>query len=85
MRVTFQELATKKVIIRAVKTSAIVGTILNIINQGDLIFSMDLAHLNWGKLVLTYCVPLIVSGYSIARSNSLSQKKSIKKRLTPKN
>ena len=74
MRITFQELVTKKVIVRAVKTSIIVGTILNLINQGNIIFSMNLVHLNWGKLILTYCVPLIVSGYSIARSNSLSKK-----------
>jgi len=74
MKVTFQELATRKVLIRAIKTSLIVGTILNIINQGDVIFTLDFNLINWGKLFLTFLVPFLVSGFSIARTNSLSQK-----------
>jgi hypothetical protein len=74
MKVTFQELTTKRVIVRAVKTSLVVGSILNLINQGDVLMAMDFENLQVGKLILTYCVPLIVSGFSIARTNSLSQR-----------
>lgn len=74
MKITFQELTTKKVMVRAVKTSLVVGSILNLINQGDVLLAMDFESLHIGKIVLTYCVPLIVSGFSIARTNSLSQK-----------
>jgi len=74
MKVTFQELTTRKVLVRAIKTSLIVGTILNIINQGDVLTSQNFELINWGKIVLTYSVPFLVSGFSIARTNSLSQK-----------
>ena len=39
----------------------VVGTILNLINQGDAIFGAT--PLNWIKIVLTYFVPYAVSTY----------------------
>ena len=39
----------------------IVGTLLNLINQGDVLFG--LASINWLKLILTYCVPYAVCTY----------------------
>jgi len=39
----------------------VVGTILNLINQGDLLGEPEL--INWYKVVLTYCVPFCVSTY----------------------
>jgi len=39
----------------------IVGTVLNLINQGDALLGM--APINWLKLVLTYCVPYAVCTY----------------------
>jgi hypothetical protein len=39
----------------------IVGTILNLINQGDAIFGA--MTINWTKIVLTYVVPYAVSTY----------------------
>jgi hypothetical protein len=39
----------------------VVGTILNLINQGDAIFAG--ASLNWIKVALTYLVPYAVSTY----------------------
>ena len=39
----------------------VVGTILNLINQGDTI--LEAASLNWIKIVLTYFVPYAVSTY----------------------
>lgn len=44
---------------RALATAIIVGTILNLINQGDALFSG--APLHWSKLIMTYCVPFMVS------------------------
>ena len=40
---------------RSFVVAVIVGTILNLINQGDAFLGM--ASINWLKLVLTYCVP----------------------------
>ena len=39
----------------------IVGTILNAINQGDVVLSGS--QLDWFKVVLTYCVPFCVATY----------------------
>ena len=51
-------------IIRALKVSAVVGSLLVTINQGDLIFSGHWPPV-W-KLLLTYMVPYSVSSYSAA-------------------
>jgi hypothetical protein len=40
---------------------AIVGTILNVINQGDQLGGEG--AIDWAKLGLTYCVPFCVSTY----------------------
>jgi hypothetical protein len=44
---------------RALLVAAVVGTILNLINQGDALASGR--PLDWPKLVLTYLVPFCVS------------------------
>ena len=49
---------------RAAKISAIVGTLLITINQGDAILQGHFPPL-W-KVILTYCVPYSVSSYSTA-------------------
>jgi hypothetical protein len=38
-----------------------VGTVLNLINQGDALFGA--VPVNWFKMILTYCVPYAVSTY----------------------
>lgn len=49
---------------RALKVSAIVGTLLILINQGDMILAGSMPPL-W-KILLTYLVPYGVSSYSTA-------------------
>jgi hypothetical protein len=39
----------------------VVGTILNLVNQGDAILAGT--EINWTKIVLTYFVPYVVSTY----------------------
>jgi len=46
---------------RSFYVALIVGTVLNLINQGDVLFGM--ASINWLKLILTYCVPYAVCTY----------------------
>jgi hypothetical protein len=46
---------------RSLCVALIVGTVLNLINQGDALLGM--ASINWLKLVLTYCVPYVVCTY----------------------
>lgn len=56
--------ANSSVFIRASKIALIVGTILNLINQGDMIISANFSQIAWGKLLLTYCIPFLVSIYT---------------------
>ena len=44
---------------RAMLVALVVGTVLNLINQGDAVFARH--PLNWGKALLTYAVPICVS------------------------
>jgi len=46
---------------RSFYVALIVGTVLNLINQGDVLFGM--ASINWMKLILTYCVAYAVCTY----------------------
>ncbi|MEM9669285.1 MAG: nitrate/nitrite transporter NrtS [Pseudomonadota bacterium] len=52
------------IVLRALKVSAIVGTILVLINQIDVLAAGGIPPV-W-KLLLTYCVPYCVSTYSAA-------------------
>ena len=48
-------------LVRAVAMMIIVGSVLNLINQGEALFHG--APLNVAKLLLTYCVPFCVATY----------------------
>jgi hypothetical protein len=56
---------------RAIKVALIVGTILMLINQGDVLLGGHLTALVAGKIVLTYTVPFLVSTYSALAANRL--------------
>lgn len=57
---------TPGLIKRSVNTALLVGTILNLINQGHTLFSD--APIVWTSVWLTYLVPYCVSTYSGAMS-----------------
>jgi hypothetical protein len=46
---------------RSIVIMVLVGTVLNLINQGDVLLSLD--TINWWKVALTYCVPFCVATY----------------------
>lgn len=52
---------SKQVASRAIKVALIVGTILALINHGDVIFNGNLTFVCIAKMLLTYCVPYTVS------------------------
>jgi hypothetical protein len=57
------EVATSPAVVGlAVRTSLFIGTLLNLINQGDALFGAQ--PLALGKLLLTYLVPYCVATYS---------------------
>jgi hypothetical protein len=52
---------TDGVPIRSLYVAFIVGTVLNVINQGDALLAVG--SINWVKIILTYIVPYCVSTY----------------------
>lgn len=58
----FELASSARVVKLALKTSLVVGSVLNLINQGDALFGS--AQLDLLKLCLTYTVPYLVATYS---------------------
>ena len=46
---------------RSLYVALVVGTVLNLINQGDAL--LGAGSIDWLKIALTYCVPYVVSTY----------------------
>ncbi len=64
-RTIFLKLALDRNNLRtAFRISLIVGAILNLINQGHLIFDLRLAEIDYVKFFLTFLVPFLVSTYA---------------------
>ena len=55
----------------AARVALVVGSVLNLINQGETVWSGQ--GVRWGNLLLNYLVPYCVSTYSAAK-NELSRK-----------
>ena len=55
---------SSSIVQRATKVSLIVGTALNLINQGDVLLGFDLTNLHLIKFFLTYLVPYSVTTYT---------------------
>lgn len=56
----------RETVIRAVKMAAIVGPILTVINQGDVLLSGQYSPRVFLKIILTFLVPYGVSSFSSA-------------------
>lgn len=54
----------RDIVFRSLRVSALVGTILVAINHGDFIASGILPVESIWKILLTYCVPYLVSTYA---------------------
>jgi len=61
---SIQIVKKKSTLKRAITISILVGSILNLINQGDFILNQQWDHVNFFKLTLTYMTPFMVSVYS---------------------
>ena len=53
---------------RSIKVAAIVGTLLMLINHGDVILSGTINTEHLFKILLTYLIPYLVSTYSSVES-----------------
>lgn len=61
----------KHIAISSLKIALVVGTLLNLINQGGALLNGD--KISWFHLVLNYLVPYCVASYSAA-TNELEQR-----------
>ena len=62
----FQIAWSQHIVINALKVSVVVGSVLNLVNQGE-----NLLHggtISWLHLLLNYLVPYCVSSYSAAKN-----------------
>jgi hypothetical protein len=50
---------------RTARIALVVGTILTLINQGDVIIRGEATAITWIKVALNYCVPFIVSNLGL--------------------
>jgi hypothetical protein len=50
---------------KTVKIAVVVGTILTLINQLDVILRGDATTITWIKAALNYCVPFVVSNLGL--------------------
>jgi hypothetical protein len=50
---------------RTIRIALVVGTILTLINQADVILGGNATTLTWIKAALNYCVPFIVSNLGL--------------------
>ncbi|TXT31862.1 MAG: hypothetical protein FD131_785 [Rhodocyclaceae bacterium] len=62
----FQTACQRSIVQAAIKVAIVVGTILNLINQGGRL--LDGLPLSWFHVGLNYLVPYCVSSYSAARN-----------------
>jgi hypothetical protein len=58
----------RDVVIRALKTAALVGLVLVAINHGDALLAGNLDAVRVGKMLLTVLVPYSVSTYASVRA-----------------
>ena len=59
------ELASSPIIVgRSLRVALVVGTLLTLINQGDVLLDGAISGEVIAKILLTYCVPYAVSTYA---------------------
>jgi hypothetical protein len=63
----------RPVLRRAIYVALVVGTILTIINQGDVLLAGEITRLVMAKIVLTYLVPYSVSTFSALSANRVTE------------
>jgi len=60
-----REMVRAPVVLNGCKVSLVVGTCLNLVNQGDAL--VHLAGVDWVRFGLNFAVPYLVSTYSAAK------------------
>lgn len=61
-----QMVCSRRIVINAIKIALVVGTVLNIINQGSAFLANT--GISWIHVLLNYLVPYSVASYSAAKN-----------------
>lgn len=61
-----QALLSRHIVRNALRIALVVGSILNVINQGENLLHAD--KVSWFHLIMNYLVPYCVASYSAARN-----------------
>jgi hypothetical protein len=64
----FNTAVSPEIVKRSLKVSAIVGSLLALINHGDKIIALSLDAPIWLKIVLTYLVPYCVATWAAVQT-----------------
>ncbi|MDC0933342.1 nitrate/nitrite transporter NrtS [Arcobacteraceae bacterium] len=64
LKVYFAILCDQELIKKSLKIALVVGTLLNIINQAEILLALDFVNIDYIKSLLTYMVPFMVSSYT---------------------
>ena len=56
----------KHIVVNACRIALVVGTVLNLINQGDAILAGQ--GISWGHIAMNYLVPYCVATYSAVKN-----------------
>lgn len=67
----YLQLITKRNLMKHLKVALFVGVILNVINQYDMIISLNFGEINFIKGMITFLVPFSVSVYSASTIEKL--------------
>ncbi len=54
----------RSIVLRSARVALVVGTLLALINHGDLLFGAEWTAARLAKILLTYCVPYGVATYA---------------------
>jgi hypothetical protein len=65
----------RETVVRALKVAGVVGPILTVINQYDLLLRLEFSPRLFAKILLTFFVPYSVSSFSSARAYMESEAK----------
>jgi hypothetical protein len=57
---------SRRIVVNALRISLVVGTVLNLINQGAAILAWS--GISWGHVLLNFLVPYCVASYSAAKN-----------------
>lgn len=66
MTALLRRMARPANLLAAARVAAVVGSALNLINQGGALLRPDAIH--WGHLLLNYLVPFAVASYSAGKA-----------------